>query len=147
MLWGDNRWKWKKPAVAGSRTQDTSGLSRQCSATDHNSRTATILYMHSKSVCSLTYTMYNIYNWHLLYIVVIFPRRSSMSPKGTCCSGKCNCFVGCYPSNPLSHPLSPPLFHFKFKHLVAKQHPTSLDTCALVPLDMGYGISGFLYCL
>ena len=26
--------KVKKPAVAGSRTQDTSGLSRQCSATE-----------------------------------------------------------------------------------------------------------------
>ena len=28
------REKWKKPAVAGSWTQDTSGFSRQCSATE-----------------------------------------------------------------------------------------------------------------
>ena len=34
MLWGKNRGKWKKLAVAGSQTQDTSGLSRQCSATE-----------------------------------------------------------------------------------------------------------------
>ena len=34
MLWGENRGKWKKPAVAGNWTQDTSGLSRQCSATE-----------------------------------------------------------------------------------------------------------------
>ena len=32
MLWGENRGKWKRPAAAGSRTQDTSGLSHQCSA-------------------------------------------------------------------------------------------------------------------
>ena len=34
MWWGENRVKWKKPAFAGSQTQDTSGLSRQCSATE-----------------------------------------------------------------------------------------------------------------
>ena len=34
MLWGENRGKWKKLAAAGSRTQDTSGLS-------HDSRTTT----------------------------------------------------------------------------------------------------------
>ena len=34
MLWGENRGKWKRLAAAGSRTQDTSGLSRQCSATE-----------------------------------------------------------------------------------------------------------------
>ena len=34
MLWGANRGKWKRPAAAGSRTQDTSGLSRQRSATE-----------------------------------------------------------------------------------------------------------------
>ena len=34
MLWGTNRGKWKRPAAARSRTQDTSGLSRQCSATE-----------------------------------------------------------------------------------------------------------------
>ena len=32
----------KKPAVAGSRTQDTSGLSCQCSATEPQQPTATI---------------------------------------------------------------------------------------------------------
>ena len=31
MLWGENRGKWKRLAAAGSWTQDTSGLSRQCS--------------------------------------------------------------------------------------------------------------------
>ena len=34
MLWGENRRKWKRPAGARSPTQDTSGLSRQCSATE-----------------------------------------------------------------------------------------------------------------
>ena len=34
ILWGENRGKWKRSAAAGSRTQDTSGLSRQCSATE-----------------------------------------------------------------------------------------------------------------
>ena len=34
MLWGENRGKWKRPAATRSRTQDTPGLSRQCSATE-----------------------------------------------------------------------------------------------------------------
>ena len=34
MLWGENKGKWKRSAAARSRTQDTSGLSRQCSATE-----------------------------------------------------------------------------------------------------------------
>ena len=34
MLWGENRGKWKRPVAAGSRTQDTPGLSCQCSATE-----------------------------------------------------------------------------------------------------------------
>ena len=35
MLWGENRGKWKSwQSLHGSRTQDTSGLSRQCSATE-----------------------------------------------------------------------------------------------------------------
>ena len=34
MLWGENRGKWKRPTAARSQTQDTSGLSYQCSATE-----------------------------------------------------------------------------------------------------------------
>ena len=34
MLWGENRRSEKRPAVTGSRTQDTPGLSHQCSATE-----------------------------------------------------------------------------------------------------------------
>ena len=46
MLWGTNRGKWKRPAAVESRTQDTSGLSRQCSATDHQPPSLTILYVY-----------------------------------------------------------------------------------------------------
>ena len=46
MLWGENSEKWKGPAVARSWTQDTSGLSRQCSATTaRQPPTLTIFYI------------------------------------------------------------------------------------------------------
>ena len=47
------------------------------------------------------------------------------------CLGSVTNLLGVTPSNPLSHPLSPPpipLCAFKFKDLVAKQHPTINDT-------------------
>ena len=41
LLWGANRGKWKRPAAAGSRTQDTSGLSRRALPLSHDSQTTT----------------------------------------------------------------------------------------------------------
>ena len=51
MLWGENRGKWKRPTAARSQTQDTSGLSYQCSATelrqpDNHQLTLKILYTY-----------------------------------------------------------------------------------------------------
>ena len=46
MVWGENRGKWKRSAAAASRTQDTSGLSRQCSTTAEQPPALTILYMY-----------------------------------------------------------------------------------------------------
>ena len=49
MLWGENR-EIKKPAGTGSRTQDTSGLSHQCSAPEpwqpDNHQLSQILYVY-----------------------------------------------------------------------------------------------------
>ena len=47
MLWGENRGKWIKSAIASSPTQDTSGLShRRWATTGGQPPALTILYMH-----------------------------------------------------------------------------------------------------
>ena len=84
------------------------------------------------------YVLTYMYVLAYMYIIVTFPRRNSMSPKGKCCSvwG----MLDVTPSNPIPYLLpSPPiLLHVKFKGLVAKQHPANVHTAlhVLVHADM-----------
>ena len=75
MLWGKNRGKWKKPAVAWNQTQETSGFSRQCSATEpwqpgnHQPSQSSIDYVLHK-----WYWMPQLPTWQLLssYVLTFF---------------------------------------------------------------------------
>ena len=54
MLWGENREKWKKPAAAGSRTQDTStgGSSQRCPGFDSRRLPAFFTFVYFRLITS-----------------------------------------------------------------------------------------------